>query len=191
MRLALELWDRNIHLTWMRSKGYLLHNGTKDLEFCRLMADPKTLIQGIQRHQKQSEEQKDIDSAHHSISYSEFENVLINKQEVGLIYEVFYDQASITGRWYKKALRLEEPHSKVQEELKSAGPLFSRKFWRYNPNRYSQLPTTRQEQIKQVWLQWCKANDDFTQFWTDLFEEDNSQWNPPADFEGMINLAKQ
>ena len=40
LRFAVELWDRNIHIDWMRSQGYLLHNGTKDFLFllrCHLM----------------------------------------------------------------------------------------------------------------------------------------------------------
>jgi len=178
-RLALELWDRNVHIDWMRSNEYFLHNGTKDLEFCKLLSK-KTRAEksiGIERHREQSKKGLRGDSDHHSITFDSFNFFLAEEIKNRLIEEMLFDQASITGRWYNKTINYRKKHKSLQKAFRDQGVYFGKNEYWTNP--YLRYDATEFE--KETWSMWAAANKRFEKYWKSNFGNDNKLWNPPCD----------
>jgi len=178
-RLALELWDRNIHIDWMKSNGYETHNETKDLMFCKRLAskDKKVREFGVSTHREQSKIRLHDDTDHHSLKYTEFLNEISRGNKHGMLTEVMLDQASIAGRWYKKRLNYTSLHCDAQTKHKEKGIYFHD----INSGWIPDLVDPDLSYLEhETWDEWSEINNSFSKFWNDLFQNNNSFWSPPV-----------
>jgi len=186
-RLALELWDRNIHIDWMRSNKYLLHNGTKDLKFCKHMAK-REFDKGIELHSSLSKIRVDIDTDHHSLSFEEFsKDIDSNIIPLG-IDEILLDQASVTGRWYRKYETYASDHAKTQKEFQDKGIIFKKDNKPINWKNPLSRPHNTAE--TDIWSKWLEANTCFAKYWIKLFGKHDKLWNPPISFSELARLSR-
>jgi len=176
--LATEIWERNIHLDWMRNhKHYLKHNGSKNAEFVYgIIMGGKDKDKAIKKHQTITDAGKS-DTQHHIFRDPKRLRRLIetegkNEAEHKLLIESIYDQATITTRiWFPD--RYETSFEERIEKNKNAGYFCSGFRWKPGVFGFTNAYETK------IWEIWVKAHEEFRDYWIDKFGENEEFWQPP------------
>jgi len=190
-RLAVEVFDFSVHKAWMTLNNYFIHNGTKDIRFFRYAASEDSSVRekGIDRHNLQSNQYSEIDTPHHSITFSRFIWLLDRDLCPDILIEMLYDQSSVAGRWYKKAKNFNSiRHDEYQKDFKEKDVVFKEQdkvyFWE-NPKE----KMTVSEFELYIWDLWSKINDEYCSFWIEKFGNRNEEWKPPTNLSDLEDLV--
>ncbi|MCK4670490.1 MAG: hypothetical protein KAT43_04760 [Nanoarchaeota archaeon] len=177
-RLAVEIWERNIHIDWMRKNNYLTHNGSKDYKFLfDMINNPDNPRIAADDHNLRSDRGDKGDTPHHSLrEYSDFKEVLQRDGEdprTYLLKEIIHDQATATVRiWYHYRA---EPFDKRLNDNMEQGIYFKNLRWNLNTDK-----TIKTDLAKKTWKDWHEIHEKFRRYWKDKFGEKEELWQPPA-----------
>ena len=187
-RLAVEVWDRNIHQDWMRSCGYPTHNGTKDERFLIGLSsnNQDERREAITLHNVRTDQQEKGDTPNHAFRDIGVLREIVEREGHHHMHqhliESFQDQASAPGRWYREG---KPDMKKMIEDNIDAGYFISQSVPRlWKPGVFGF--TNRYEQ--KLWNEWQEANDKFLQYWTTQFGLKSELWQPPLPPEALGNL---
>jgi len=189
MKLAVEIWERNIHIDWMKSKGYLTHNGTKDSIFLHGMIsdDWKSKKQAIEKHRERSEQREKGDTPHHIFRDSKILKRIIeregNHELTRYLIESVYDQATATTRiWYpKRHLPFEKRIIENRDEGYFLGYNEKGQVQRWKPGFFG----FTNDYENKIWNIWCKAHEEFKNYWINKFGKKEEFWQPPAPLDSL------
>ena len=172
--LAVEIWDRRIHLDFMLNyRGHDGHNESKDLEFCKLLAAGKT-DEAKEKHAKDCLEGRDTP---HYFKLRDFVNYL--KRQKSVLKEIFDDQASISGRHFKKKDRLTQAHCNYQGEILGKGIQIEEHGETLHWNRSCFTDFLIDNIQNKYWKEWKESNIAFCKYWTSKFGPLNQKYIPP------------
>ena len=190
MKLAIEIWERNIHWDWMQNQcKYKQHNGKKDLKFLeQIVLDP---MLAIKDHRARTDEGDNEDTPHHI-----FRNPYVLRRVIldegknklsAILLESFYDQATaITRIWYKKRnLPFEERLIQNMNEGYYIG-LIANKEERWKPGYFG----FTNEYESKLWQSWIRVHNEFKKYWIDKFGKTEEFWQPPADMDKISETFK-
>ncbi len=175
MKLAIEIWERNIHRDWMRKCGYETHNGTKDELFLyQMITDLHT---AVQTHRERSEHREKGDTPHHLFNNPKLIRRIVERQGVhelnDYFIESFYDKVTAPTRiWFEeRTLPFEERHNKNRDLGYYVNPEF-----RWKPGVFG-FTNDYETKLQKLWLDiHCK----FKEYWTSKFGKNEELWQPPA-----------
>ena|GEM_PF-6545690 len=183
IKLGLEIWERNIHLDWMRSKGYGPHNGTKDSLFLRdIIKDWPAKQEAITMHNERSDRGEKGDTPHHIFRDPKILRRVIAREgkhpKTEFLIESIYDQATATTRiWYPFRGK---PFEQRLIENMNEGYYIRRneqgKVERWKPGVFGPKNNFEDE----LWGVWCQAHEEFKQYWIEKFGPNEKLWQPPA-----------
>lgn len=195
MKLAVEIWERNIHRDWMqRHKNYKYHNGdtSKGSKFLHGVTseDENERWRAVEEHRRITDAREDGETPHHIFRDSKRLKKLImiegeNEIEHKLLVESIYDQATATTRrWVRK-----DDHKPFEERLfenMKKGYFIKRgekgkpeKRWKPGffgfTNKYED----------EIWDIWCQAHEQFKDYWIKKFGKNEEFWQPPAPLDKL------
>jgi hypothetical protein len=191
MKLAVEIWERNIHWNWMRNyKKYKTHNGTKDHTFLQgIILDGPAKSEAIKTHNERSDREENGETPHHIFRDPEKLMEFIrtegkNKTEHKLLVESIYDQATATTRiWYPKRKKNLPDYLPFEERLienRDEGYYCNSDF-RWAPGIFG---FTNDYETK-MWGIWVGAHKEFRDYWIKKFGKNEEFWQPPAPLEKL------
>jgi len=180
-KLAIEIWERNTHIDWMQQhKKYLKHNGSKGPSFLYGVSsdDKKEIFTAIAEHRVITDAREGGDTPHHIFrDPKKLRSALLDEgrdaELKATLVESIYDQTTATVRtWYpdRKAKRFKER----LEENRDKG-YFCEGF-RWIPGAFGFESAYEQE----IWKIWCRAHEEFKEYWINKFGENEERWQPPA-----------
>ena len=189
LRLATEIWDKRIHIDWMRNYcKHINHDISKDLHFCKLLVQER-YTEAKEYHHNTC--RKGYDTNHHEITIKEFSK-MITEQDTSSISEIFNDQASIAGRYYEKLKsdNLSSPHYLMQQKIIEKGVILKqgKKDYFWIPSQFNSIKIPIELQMH-FWNKWKTSNKNFKQYWNHRFGQINQNWQPPVDIT-YFNLLK-
>jgi len=178
LQFAVEIWDKNIHIDWMKYCGYKYHNGTKDFSFlsgmCSDLHEDKN--RAINEHRLRSMRREKEDTPHHVFDDVDiFKSIIAKKGKHPLteyLIESFYDQASAPFRWFKSR---EKSVSQRVSENKIRGYFINHAAKNWKPEIFGF--TNNYESY--LWNTWCEVNNRFKVYWQDKFGKNEEFWQPP------------
>jgi len=176
LKLVCEIWDRRIHLDWMRNYNeYERHNDSKDLEFCKLLARGQ---REKARQLHHSACKTGLDSPHH-VSKDQYLVHLSYSSKI--LKEIFDDQASIAGRCFRRIRRNgNEPVCVYQNQIIINGVMIGTgpdtEMWQQETFSNILVPKHIQEN---AWNEWMESNTKFMKFWAETFGYFSERWKPP------------
>jgi hypothetical protein len=178
MDLAVEVWEKNTHVDWMRKCGYTGHNGTKDETFFYQRLHDGRLA--IDTHRQRSEQRDKGDTPHHVFRDPEvLREVMLSEGEHPLskyLIEAIYDQTTATTRiWYKER---HKPFEQRITENRGKGFFIDAKS-RWTPGCFGFTNDYETE----IWQTWIKAHEEFKAYWISKFGNNEELWQPPAPVE--------
>jgi len=176
--LAVEIWDTRIHIDYMRDYcGHTDHNDSKTLEFCILTAEEK--IEEAKKYHRTSIA-KGRDSPHH-MTKGEFVRHMKNNSQ--RLFELFDDQASISGRYFiKKLWKPGTAHSNIKEKIMKGGVRLEiglNDYEEWNEKCFDDFKEIDTDTQKYWWSIWEQSNDNFDMYWKIHFGEFYEHWFPP------------
>ena len=191
MKLAVEIWERNIHWDWMRNyKNYKTHNGSKDHKFLQgIILDWPAKSEAIKTHNERSDKGEKGETRHHIfrdpeklMEFIRTEGKNVIKHE--LLVESMYDQATATTRiWYPKRKKDLPDYLSFEERLienRDEGYYCNLDF-RWMPGVFGFTNNYEDN----IWGIWVEAHKEFRKYWTTKFGQNEEFWQPPAPTEKL------
>lgn len=177
--LAAEIWERNIHLDWMR-KRFPTHNGSKDPKFIYLIV-AKEIFEALKYHYEKTDAGI-ADTRHHIFrDPNKIEALMLtqgrNKKDHDLFIESIYDQTTATTRRW---LRDKRPF-----EIRLFGNMIKGYFIKRAERGKSEqrwLPPINREPTayeREIWNIWCGAHIEFRNYWIQKFGPFEKGWQEP------------
>ena len=183
IKLGREIWERNIHLDWMRHVGFYTHNGTKDNLFLQGIIKPGPAKQeAIKVHNERSARGEKQDTPHHIFNNPKLLRLVLESEgedeRSKYLIESIYDQASVTSRiWHKQQdIPFEERLYTNRDKGYFIRPREDGEAERWIPGVFN-LDTPYVHEIWQIWLQ---AHEEFKEYWIEKFGSNEELWQPPA-----------
>jgi hypothetical protein len=176
--LAVEIWERDIHIKWMHDSGFPAHNGSKDYKFLFDMINhPDNPLIAANDHNLRSDRGDKGDTPHHSLrEYRDFIKVLeLNGEHpmTGRLVEMIYDQATATVRmWYNFRA---EPFDKRLDDNIAQGIYFKGARWKLDTDKI-----TKTYLAKKTWQDWFEIHEKFRIYWKNKFGKKEELWQPPT-----------
>ena len=182
LRLATEIWDKRIHIDWMRNySNHKNHDISKDLHFCKLLAQEKYTEAKDYHHNAC---RKGFDTNHHDINKDKFLEWILNSDQKK-INEILNDQASIAGRYFKTIDNIQKGKQdsffEIQKEIEQKGiELLENKMKKVYWKRPHFIDNLKEKQ-EYYWELWINSNIEFSKYWTKKFGPSNQDYHLPID----------
>jgi hypothetical protein len=186
MNLAIEIWERNVHRDWMqRYKKYKVHNGdaSKGPSFLfGIISGGDALEKAKEEHHSVTDEGI-LDSKHHIFRDKEKLRLLMlsegkNIENHNLLVESIFDQVTATTRRWLRDKRPFEVRLFKNMELgyfiKKGEP--NKPDERWTPGVFG----FTNEYEDSIWKIWCKAHEEFREYWIKKFGKNEEFLQQPA-----------
>jgi hypothetical protein len=181
--LAVEVWERNLHLDWMKKCGYKKHNGTKDAEFLSGVVDPNRKSNTIETHRTRTDTREKGDSPHHAFRVLDlFTRVVLSEGDdpyTPFLIESFYDEATIPSRLFHRNTHPHVPFARLLRDNRDAGYYLSRDLPRWTPGVFG----LNSDYAHQLMKKWIKVHEEFEKYWLGKFGKNEEHWQPPKKYK--------